>query len=245
MDLSLVMNTLMSADSLNSISKKTGSSKKEVSDVLVQALPLLLAGAQKQEAEEETAESFEAALETHSENDTSDLETFFDGVDMADGAKIIGHLLGKETSKTTKKVSKSSGTSDDNTALILAAAAPLLMSLLGQETKKSKKKSSKKTTNELAGQMLTAVLDNVDVGSLIMGALSVSDDETEKKSAKKSAKKTTTAKKSTAKKTTTAKKKTAAKTTAKKKTATKKKAADKDEGVDIADAANLLMKLLK
>ena len=245
MDLSLIMNTLMSADSLNNISKKTGSSQKEVSDVLVDALPLLLAGAKKQEEDESTAQSFIEALSKHSENDTSDMDGFFDGIDMADGAKIIGHLLGAETSKTTKKVSKSSGTSDDNTALILAAAAPLLMSLLGQETKKSKK-SSKKATNELAGQLLTAVLDNVDVGSLLMNALSVSGDEekTKKKSATKSttAKKTSAAKKSTSSKTTTAKKKTSS--TTKKKSATKKKAADTDNGIDLADAAGLLIDLL-
>ena len=242
MDLSLIMNTLMSADSLNNISKKTGSSKKEVSDVLVQALPLLLAGAKQQEDDENTADTFYEALSQHSKNDTSDMNSFFDGIDMADGAKIIGHLLGENTSSTTKKVSKSSGTSDDKTALILAAAAPLLMSLLGQETKKTKK-SSKKTTDELAGQLLTAVLDNVDVGSLLMNALSTSADE-EEKPKKKAA---TTKKKTTSAKTTTAKKKTASKstTTAKKKTAVKKKAADEDDGIDLADAASLLINLLK
>ena len=248
MDLSLIMNTLMSADSLNNISKKTGSSKKEVSDVLVQALPLLLAGAKQQEEDEETYEGFEEALAEHAEEDTEDLNTFFDGIDMADGAKIIGHLLGSSNSSTTKKVAKSSGTSDDNTALILAAAAPLLMSLLGQETKKTKK-SSKKATNELAGQLLTAVLDNVDVGSLLMSALSTKVDDEDEKTEKKSSstKKTTTSKTTTAKKksaSSTTKKK-AASTTTKKKTSTKKKAADDDKGIDIADAASLLMDLLK
>jgi len=249
MDLSLVMNTLMSADSLNNISKKTGSSKKEVNDVLVSALPLLLKGAQTQEEDESTAESFMSALTKHSEKDTSNLDSFFDGVDMADGAKIIGHLLGTSTESTTKKVSKSSGASDDNTALILAAAAPLLMSLLGQETKKSKKSSK----SDLTGQLLTAVLENVDVGSLLMSALSTKAAEEETTAKKKTATKKST---STAKKTTTAKKKTsAAKTTAKKKAAsttktaakktTKKKATSKDTGIDLGDAANLLMNLLK
>jgi len=254
MDLSLIMNTLMSADSLNNISKKTGSSQKEVKDVLVSALPLLLKGAQAQEEDESTAESFMSALTQHSKNDTSDLNSFFDGVDMADGAKIIGHLLGTSTASTTKKVSKSSGSSDDNTALILAAAAPLLMSLLGQETKKSKKSSK----NDLTGQLLTAVLDNVDVGSLLMSALSTKAEEettTKKKTTakkatsttKKTTAKKTTAKKTTAKKTTTAKKKAASttkKTTTAKKT-TKKKAASEDNGIDLGDAANLLMNLLK
>ncbi|MBQ7816703.1 MAG: DUF937 domain-containing protein [Oscillospiraceae bacterium] len=237
MDLTSVMTTLMSAESVKNLSKKTGSSQKEVTSVLTAALPLLLQGADSQAKDESTSESFAKALMQHSEDDTSDLSNFLGNVDMADGAKIIGHLLGAGTESTTKKVSNSSGTDAESTAKILAAAAPLLMSLLGQETKKSKK-SSKNKTNELVGDLVTAVLDNVDVGSLLMGMLTDTEEEPETK--KKTTAKKTAAKKAATKKSTTAKKKTAAKTTTK-----KKKAADKDEGVDLADAANLLIKLLK
>jgi len=162
-----------------------------------------------------------------------DISGFFDGVDMEDGAKIIGHLLGSKTSSATKKVSKSSGASAKNTEKILAAAAPLLMSLLGQETKKStKKKSSKSDNAELIGTVVSAVLENVDVGEVLTDLLT---DKDEKK---------TTKKKSTTKKSTAAKKSTAKKTTStKKKTTTKKKAADDGFGLD--DAAGLLINLLK
>jgi len=233
MDLSAVMTTLMSSDALESISKKTGSSKSEVSDVLKDALPLLLAGANSQADDESTAESFTKALVKHSANDISDISGFFDGVDMEDGAKIIGHLLGSKTSSATKKLSKSSGASAKNTEKILAAAAPLLMSLLGQETKKStKKKSSKSDNAELIGTVVSAVLENVDVGEVLTDLLT---DKDEKK---------TTKKKSTTKKSTAAKKSTAKKTTStKKKTTTKKKAADDGFGHD--DAAGLLINLLK
>ena len=234
MDLSSVMTTLMSSDALKNISKKTGSSESEVSDVLKDALPLLLAGAGNQAKDESTAESFAKALVKHSANDVSDLNGFFDGVDMEDGAKIIGHLLGSKNSSTTKKVSKSSGASANNTEKILAAAAPLLMSLLGQETKTTtKKKSSKNDNSELIGTVVSAVLENVDVADVLTGLLT---DKDEKKTTKKTSatKKSTTAKKSsTTKKSSTAKK-----------TTTKKKSAD-DDGFDIGDAAGLLMNLLK
>jgi len=246
MDLSAVMTTLLSSDSVKNLSKKTGSSQKEVKSVLTTALPLLLEGAGEQAKDKTTAESFSKALAKHSDSDTSNLADFLGNVDMADGAKIIGHLLGGDTKSTTKKVSKSSGTSDDDTAKILAAAAPLLMSLLGQESKKSKK-SKRNTTNEMVGDLVTAVLDNVDVGSLLMGALSTQAEEKTTTKKKTTVKKSTTSKKSTAKKSsakTTAKKSTAKKSTAKKST-TKKKAASKDDGIDIGDVANLLTKILK
>ena len=244
MDLSSVMTTLLSSDSVKNLSKKTGSSQKEVSSVLSSALPLLLAGAGSQTDDQSTAEGFEKALAQHGEKDTSNLASFLDGVDMEDGAKIIGHLLGANTTSTTKQVSKESGTDADSTAQILAAAAPLLMSLLGQETKKSKKAD----TSALVGALVGEVIKNVDVGSLLTGLLSVKAEEEEEAPAKKT---TTTKKKTTtAAKTTTTKKKAASTTTKKKaattnSTTTKKKAATDNDGIDIGDVANLLTKILK
>ncbi len=253
MDLtSVLMKSLLSDDSVKSLSKKTGSSKSEVTDVLTAALPMLISGAGQQAKNESTSESFLKALTKHAENDTSDMDSFMDNVDMADGAKILAHLLGSDTESTTKKVSKKSGTSNDNTAQILTAAAPLLMSVLGQENKKS---SSKKSSNDLVGALLSSALENVNVTDLLMGALTDSLTDSDKKTTTKkkaaSTKKTTTAKKSTTTKSTTSKKSTSTKsTTAKKTTTTKKKAATTkkkaaDDGIDVGDVANLLTKLLK
>ena len=259
MDLtSILMSSLMNESSLKSLSKKTGSSKDEVSSVLAAALPALIKGAGQQAEDESTAESFLNALTKHAENDTSDMDSFMDNVDMDDGAKILAHLLGSSTESTTKKISKTSGASSDSTAQILSAAAPLLMSVLGQQNKKSTKKSTKKkASDDLVGALLSAAIENVNVTDLLMGALAESltdsaaeEETTSKKSTSKktTAQKTTTTKKkaaSTAKKTTTKKKaaSTAKKTTTKNKAASKKKAAD--DGIDVGDVANLLTKLLK
>lgn len=254
MDLtSILLQSMLNDSSVKSLSKKTGASKDEVSSVLTAALPLLLKGAGQQAEDEETAESFADALDQHAESDTEDMDVFMDNVDMADGAKILAHLLGAETESTTKKVSKKSGTSKDNTAQILTAAAPLLMSVLGQENKKSSKKSSKKASGDLVGALLSSAIENVNVTELLMGALTESlvssaEEEAPKKKAA-STKKTTTAKKTTAKKstttkkTTTTKKKAASSTTKKKAASTKKKAAD--DGIDAGDVAKLLTSLLK
>ena len=94
---------MLNDSSVKSLSKKTGASKDEVSSVLTAALPLLLKGAGQQAEDEETAESFADALDQHAESDTEDMDVFMDNVDMADGAKILAHLLGAETESTTKK----------------------------------------------------------------------------------------------------------------------------------------------
>ena len=254
MDLtSILLQSMLNDSSVKSLSKKTGASKDEVSSVLTAALPLLLKGAGQQAEDEETAESFADALDQHAESDTEDMDVFMDNVDMADGAKILSHLLGAETESTTKKVSKKSGTSKDNTAQILTAAAPLLMTMLGQENKKTKKTTKKKASDDLVGALLSSAIENVNVTELLMGALTESlvssaEEEAPKKKAA-STKKTTTAKKTTAKKstttkkTTTTKKKAASTTTKKKAASSKKKAAD--DGIDAGDVAKLLTSLLK
>ena len=254
MDLtSILLQSMLNDSSVKSLSKKTGASKDEVSSVLTAALPLLLKGAGQQAEDEETAESFADALDQHAESDTEDMDVFMDNVDMADGAKILAHLLGAETESTTKKVSKKSGTSKDNTAQILTAAAPLLMTMLGQENKKTKKSTKKKASDDLVGALLSAAIENVNMTDLLMSALTDSlsadaDEEAPKKKAA-STKKTTTAKKTTAKKstttkkTTTTKKKAASTTTKKKAASSKKKAAD--DGIDAGDVAKLLTSLLK
>ena len=254
MDLtSILLKSILNDSSVKSLSKKTGASKDEVSSVLTAALPLLLKGAGQQAEDEETAESFADALDQHAESDTEDMDVFMDNVDMADGAKILAHLLGAETESTTKKVSKKSGTSKDNTAQILTAAAPLLMTMLGQENKKTKKSTKKKASDDLVGALLSAAIENVNMTDLLMSALTDSlsadaDEEAPKKKAastKKSttAKKTTTKKSTTTKKTTTTKKKAASTTTKKKAASSKKKAAD--DGIDAGDVAKLLTSLLK
>ena len=191
MDITSIMSTVMSAESLNCISEKTGSSKKEVKSVLTSALPLLLAGAKDQAEDKSTAKGFEAALKQHSKSNTKDLTGFLGKVDLADGAKIIGHLLGGKTESTTQTLAQSSGTSSNNTAAILAAAAPLLMSLLGQESGKDEEESA---GGALMGQLVSSMLSNVDVGDLLMGVLGADSHEEEekpKKKKKKNAKKKT------------------------------------------------------
>lgn len=175
MDLTSLMGTLLSSDSVKGLSKATGSSQSDITSVLNAALPMLLQGVSGQAQDKNSG--FDKALEQHANDDVSDLGSFFGGIDLADGAKIIGHLLGGSTESSTKSVAKETGVSQKDIGNILAAAAPLLMSLLGQETKKN-------NSNDLLGEIVGAVLENVDVGALLTGLLGGSSKKTTKKAAK-------------------------------------------------------------
>jgi len=181
MDINKLAGVLLGSDSISGLSSLTKVDDKDVNSVLAEALPALLLGANNQAKGKDTTESFAEALADHAKADTKDVEGFFGNIDLEDGAKIIGHLLGSEKSDVTKKVAKKTGVSDDKTAMILAAAAPLLMSLLGQQADEDDNKSAGVET------LIGALLENVDLTELLTSSLTGESDS--KKSTKKGTKK--------------------------------------------------------
>lgn len=179
MDLKKITSTLLSSDSISGLSSLTGSSKKDVTSVLTSALPSLLTGANNQAKDNDTAESFANALADHAKADTSNLTSFLGKVDMADGAKIVTHLLGSGKSDVTDSVAKETGVSSKQTGQILSAAAPLMMSLLGQQADKDENKA------DGIGALVGSLLDNVDLVSLLTGSSSKDDEKEEKEDKKK------------------------------------------------------------
>lgn len=186
MDINKLAGVLLGSDSISGLSSLTKVADKDVNSVLAEALPALLLGANNQAKGKDTTESFAEALADHAKADTKDVEGFFGNIDLEDGAKIIGHLLGTEKSDVTKKVAKKTGVSDDKTAMILAAVAPLLMSLLGQQADEDDNKSAG------VEALIGALLENVDLVELLTGT---SSNDSGKKGTKKSSKKKSAKKK--------------------------------------------------
>lgn len=169
MDISSLIGTLMSADSLQSVGKTSKTDSKSVQSVLGAALPGLLSSAQAQSGDEATG--FAEALLSHSKADTSDIASFLGKVDMEDGGKIVNHLLSGDA---VADISRKAGVSKKDTTNILSAAAPLLMSLLGQQTVSSASDSNASAI----GAVASALLQNADVGSLLGGLLGVESNTT-------------------------------------------------------------------
>ena len=166
MDLNALLGTLLSQESITGLSQKTGASEQEIKDVMSNGLPNLLNGALAQ-TEGDTLESFTHALTSHAKDDTGDLSAFLQNVDMEDGKKIVGHLLGGDKETAVQEISEKTGITQKDTSNILSAAAPLLMSLLGKQTQQSQKEDESAGVPGLMG----ALLGNADMGSLLLGLL--------------------------------------------------------------------------
>lgn len=167
MDISSLLGVFMSGDSVGQLSQTANISAEETKSVLSAALPQLLNGALGQAKDSETAEGFANALSQHAAADTSNISSFLGGADLADGAKIVSHLLGDSASSTVSQVSEKAGVSEEQTSSILSAAAPLLMSLLGQETSSQQSADSGLDISGILGSML----GNVDLGGMLSGLL--------------------------------------------------------------------------
>lgn len=160
MDISSIMGTLLSSESVSGVAEKTGASKTDVTSVLTSALPQLLSGANKQSEDKDTAEGFASALNQHAGSDTSSISSFLSKVDLSDGAKIVGHLLGNNGGS---QVASNSGVSTSNTNSIMSAAAPLLMSLLGKQAQSSNNNS---TSGSNVSGFMGSLLGKTDIAGL-------------------------------------------------------------------------------
>lgn len=103
---------------------------------------------------------------------------FSGGVDSSvtsDGAGILGHLLGGNTSTVTNAISNKTGVSTSTVLKILAIVAPILMSYLGKQvTNKNVSDSnglgsllSSTLGSNQGGSMLTSLLDSNGDGSIL------------------------------------------------------------------------------
>lgn len=168
MDLNSLLTTMLSPESVSNLSQTAGVSPAQVQSVLGSAMPSLLNGALAQSQGSDTAESFANALAQHAGDDTGSMASFFQNVDMADGGKIVSHLLGGD-GQALSAIAGQSGVDQRGTANVLSAAAPLLLSLLGQQTQQTQQTQPAAGLNT-AG-LMGALLQNVDMGSLLTGLL--------------------------------------------------------------------------
>ena len=154
MDLSSLLGTLLSSESVTTASKNTKTNSSDVQNVISLAIPLLLNGIDKQAKDEKTSTSLINALSDHGKKDVSNIGSFLGNIDLEDGAKIIGHLLGSNKESVAKDISKKSGVDLATVLELLATYAPLIMTLIGKDTVKaetpkstSSKSSASKSTS--------------------------------------------------------------------------------------------------
>ena len=110
---------MLSGDGVSALGKSADAKKSQVSSVLDSALPLLLTGMKNNASTKAGASSLNKALKDHAKNDTSDIGSFLQNVDLSDGGKILTHILGDSKESEAASIAEKSGISSDQVMTIL------------------------------------------------------------------------------------------------------------------------------
>ena len=156
--LNLLMGTLGSDDSINSLAKKTGVNASLMTKLLPLAVPILIKALTKNAGKEGGAASLLTALGQH--KSTRSIPQQIDDVDEEDGQKIVAHILGDDSDKVVSALAQETGMEGAQVSRSLGALAPALMSML----------SSSANTVHSSGVNLSDGFDLTDVLGLFGGA---------------------------------------------------------------------------
>ena len=152
MDLSNLLGSLLSeGQTLEDIARKVGANPTDVKKAATMSLPTLVEALNKNAQDEEKRASLNKALEDHSEDNVEDLQGFLNNMDLEDGQKMLGHILGGKKNQVESSISKSSGLSSSQVTGLLAMLAPVLIGMLGK--KKKEENISKDSLPDLTGSL--------------------------------------------------------------------------------------------
>ena len=179
--LQLLLGTLTSNDSVNSVSKKTGVSSGLVSKLMIAAIPLLISYMTKNASKKEGAQSLLGALTQHTSN--KPVSQQIANADDTDGAKIIGHILGQDQNAIVSNLANQTGLDAKEVNAVLNNIAPALLNSLSTATtatanaqtttttaKKKKTQAASQATTQNSGVNLADGIDLSDLVGLLGGS---------------------------------------------------------------------------
>ena len=135
--LQLLLQTMLSGNSVNSVSQKTGLSSKLVKKLITLAIPVLIKYLTSNVSSQSGALSLLSALTKH--NNTRSMSEQIDEVDEEDGGKIIGHILGDDKEKVVKELAAETGIEKKQVDRSLGLIAPALLAVLAATLTSAKK----------------------------------------------------------------------------------------------------------
>ena len=129
---------LLQGQDLGNLASQVGGNEGEVKNGVMAALPAMLAALGKNAGTEKGAEELNNALEKkHDGSILDNLSGYLSNPDLKDGAGILNHLFGNQTSNVANAVSQSSGRDTNGSMKMLQMLAPILMGMLGQQKKQN------------------------------------------------------------------------------------------------------------
>ena len=129
---------LLQGQDLGQLAEQVGGNEGQVKNGVMAALPAMLTALSKNTGTEKGAQELNNALEKkHDGSILDNLSGYLSNPDLKDGAGILNHLFGNQTSNVANAVSQSSGLDSNGSMKMLQMLAPILMGMLGQQKKQN------------------------------------------------------------------------------------------------------------
>ena len=181
MDITQMITQQLSGNAVSSIAQRLGVSESTAQTAVQIGVPLLLAALARKAANPEGAQSLHSAINNDHDGSIFDnLSGYLGDPQSANGAGILGHVLGGNQSAVANNLAGATGLDQGSAGNLLATLAPLVMGAVGQAQQKqgldASGLSSMLTAQEQTAQanapadvmgMLGSMLDQNQDGSAI------------------------------------------------------------------------------
>jgi hypothetical protein len=128
----------VSGDTVKTMSKRISVDDAHTESAVQNAIPILLNALQKNSASSSGLASLQKALDRDHDGSLLDnLTGYLQQPEQANGAGILGHILGNNKGRVEQYVSKSSGISLGNAGGLMEMLAPIVMGYLGKQNRGS------------------------------------------------------------------------------------------------------------
>lgn len=111
---------------------KTGLSESLAQQMMPMAMAAIMAGLKKNAAQPAGAEALAGALDRHDGSLLNNVSQLGDDNVLADGQKILSHILGGKQAQTEQALAKTAGVDQGQVGQLLAMAAPAVLASLGR-----------------------------------------------------------------------------------------------------------------
>lgn len=135
MDLMNIIQGQLGDSALKLISKQIGTDQKGAASAVSMALPMLIAGLNKN-AQSSGGQALEQAIEKDHDGSMLDqLSGFLKSGPGASEQRMVGHIFGSQGDAVKNRLGQAAGLSGQGSANLLATLAPIVMGALGKQTK--------------------------------------------------------------------------------------------------------------
>lgn len=133
-----LLSSLMGDNVVDGIANKLQLEKGTAKSALSAAIPALLKKITNNTSTSEGENALRNALESkHDGSILDNLSSYMKNPDLTDGGKILGHVLGNDSSAVTQRITQKSGVSSDSANSLLKMVAPMVMGFLGKQNQSS------------------------------------------------------------------------------------------------------------